>query len=309
MKKIQDEGWLEFDSAVATPDMMGLVGRIGKILGPRGLMPNPKLGTVTFDVAKAVSELKAGKIEYRVDKAGIVHVPFGKASFGAREAARQASAALTSLVKAKPASAKGNYIMSGVGQLDDGPRHQGQPAGGARRWRREESARESGREGSVGRRAARALQQGERRAGGRQPRARPRRESRALRRTLRGAGGEFKVAKHTLDQDRDAGDARTRSCGSLLRGPRGLVFGYADPVAVAKALVDFAEQHAKLQIDGGAVEGQLIKPDAGEGAGRDAGAAGAAGARGAPGARRPARRIAVVGASAGAAHRRRDRAV
>ena len=83
VKKIQDEGWLEFDSAVATPDMMGLVGRIGKILGPRGLMPNPKLGTVTFDVAKAVGELKAGKIEFRVDKAGIVHLPFGKASFGA----------------------------------------------------------------------------------------------------------------------------------------------------------------------------------------------------------------------------------
>ena len=82
VKRIQDEGWLEFDSAVATPDMMGLVGRIGKVLGPRGLMPNPKLGTVTFDVGKAVSELKAGKIEYRVDKAGIVHLPFGKASFG-----------------------------------------------------------------------------------------------------------------------------------------------------------------------------------------------------------------------------------
>jgi large subunit ribosomal protein L1 len=112
VKRIQDEGWLEFDSAVATPDMMGLVGRIGKILGPRGLMPNPKLGTVTFDVGKAVSELKAGKIEYRVDKAGIVHLPFGKASFGAEKLLANASAALTSIVKAKPASAKGNYILS-----------------------------------------------------------------------------------------------------------------------------------------------------------------------------------------------------
>ena len=112
VKKIQDEGWLEFDNAVATPDMMGLVGRIGKILGPRGLMPNPKLGTVTFDVAKAVSELKAGKIEYRVDKAGIVHVPFGKASFGPEKLLVNASAALTSILKAKPASAKGNYIIS-----------------------------------------------------------------------------------------------------------------------------------------------------------------------------------------------------
>jgi large subunit ribosomal protein L1 len=112
VKRIQDEGWLEFDSAVATPDMMGLVGRIGKILGPRGLMPNPKLGTVTFDVGKAVSELKAGKIEYRVDKAGIVHLPFGKASFGPEKLLANASAALASIMKAKPASAKGNYIVS-----------------------------------------------------------------------------------------------------------------------------------------------------------------------------------------------------
>jgi large subunit ribosomal protein L1 len=112
VKRIQDEGWLEFDSAVATPDMMGLVGRIGKVLGPRGLMPNPKLGTVTFDVGKAVSELKAGKIEFRVDKAGIVHLPIGKASFGAEKLLVNANAALASLVKAKPASAKGNYIIS-----------------------------------------------------------------------------------------------------------------------------------------------------------------------------------------------------
>jgi large subunit ribosomal protein L1 len=112
VKRIQEEGWLEFDSAVATPDMMGLVGRIGKVLGPRGLMPNPKLGTVTFDVGKAVSELKAGKIEYRVDKAGIVHLPFGKASFGAEKLVANAHAALGSLIKAKPASAKGNYVIT-----------------------------------------------------------------------------------------------------------------------------------------------------------------------------------------------------
>jgi large subunit ribosomal protein L1 len=112
VKKIQEENWLDFDSAVATPDMMGMVGRIGKILGPRGLMPNPKLGTVTFDVAKAVSELKAGKIEYRVDKAGIVHMPVGKASFGAEKLIVNATAAVTSILKAKPASAKGNYVLT-----------------------------------------------------------------------------------------------------------------------------------------------------------------------------------------------------
>src|SRR5437867_279734 len=106
VKKISD-GWLEFDKAIATPDMMGLVGRIGKILGPRGLMPNPKVGTVTFDVGKAVKELKAGKVEYRVEKAGIVHVPLGKASFGAEKLLDNASALLSSLIKAKPAAAKG----------------------------------------------------------------------------------------------------------------------------------------------------------------------------------------------------------
>jgi len=111
VKKIADEGWLEFDNAIATPDMMGAVGRIGKILGPRGLMPNPKLGTVTFDVAKAVRELKAGKIEFRVDKAGIVHIPVGKVSFGADKVRENALAVLATLQRAKPSSAKGNYLI------------------------------------------------------------------------------------------------------------------------------------------------------------------------------------------------------
>lgn len=111
VKKIS-EGWLEFDRAVATPDMMGLVGRIGKILGPRGLMPNPKVGTVTFDVAKAVQELRAGKVEYRVEKAGIVHAPIGKKSFGPERLADNARALLDSLVRAKPSAAKGNYLRS-----------------------------------------------------------------------------------------------------------------------------------------------------------------------------------------------------
>jgi large subunit ribosomal protein L1 len=121
VKRITDEGWLEFDKAVATPDMMGLVGRIGKILGPRGLMPNPKLGTVTFDVGKAVQELKAGKLEYRVDKAGIVHVAIGKVSFGAAKLQENASALTTNLMKAKPASAKGNYVLSMTVSTTMGP--------------------------------------------------------------------------------------------------------------------------------------------------------------------------------------------
>jgi large subunit ribosomal protein L1 len=109
VEKIQ-KGWLEFDSAVATPDIMGLVGKLGKLLGPRGLMPNPKLGTVTFDVGKAVKEIKAGKVEYRTEKAGIIHVPIGKASFDKEKLADNATAVIKSIAKAKPASSKGKYI-------------------------------------------------------------------------------------------------------------------------------------------------------------------------------------------------------
>lgn len=110
IKKIK-EGWVDFDKAVATPDMMGAVGRIGKILGPRGLMPNPKTGTVALDIAKAVKEIKAGKLEFRVDKAGIVHVPIGKISFGSDKLLDNARVVLTSILRAKPASAKGNYLQ------------------------------------------------------------------------------------------------------------------------------------------------------------------------------------------------------
>ncbi len=103
-------GWLEFDRVVATPDMMGSVGKLGKILGPRGLMPNPKVGTVTFDVAPAVRELKAGKVEFRVEKAGIVHSPVGKVSFGAEKLHENIKALLDAVIKLKPASSKGTYV-------------------------------------------------------------------------------------------------------------------------------------------------------------------------------------------------------
>jgi large subunit ribosomal protein L1 len=120
IKKIT-EGWLDFDNAVATPDMMGAVGRIGKILGPRGLMPNPKIGTVTMDIAKAVKEIKAGKLEFRVDKAGIVHIPVGKASFDMQKLLDNAHAILTAILRAKPASAKGNYIQGVTVSTTMGP--------------------------------------------------------------------------------------------------------------------------------------------------------------------------------------------
>lgn len=105
-------GWLDFDKAVATPDMMGSVGKIGKLLGPRGLMPNAKTGTVTFDIARAVQELKAGKIDFRVEKAGIVHVPMGKVSFGAEKIVQNAAAFLETIMRLKPASSKGTYLKS-----------------------------------------------------------------------------------------------------------------------------------------------------------------------------------------------------
>jgi large subunit ribosomal protein L1 len=109
-KKIQDEGWFDFDRVIATPDMMGVVGRLGRVLGPRGLMPNPKLGTVTPNVAEAVSEQKAGKVEYRVDKAGIIHCGIGKVSFDAEKLWENASALIDVVLKAKPASSKGTYV-------------------------------------------------------------------------------------------------------------------------------------------------------------------------------------------------------
>ncbi len=111
VEKIQG-GWLDFDTAVATPDLMGQVGRLGKILGPRGLMPNPKVGTVTFDIARAVREVKAGKVEFKVDKAGNVHVPIGKKAFSGERLAANANAVLEALVRAKPPAAKGQYLRS-----------------------------------------------------------------------------------------------------------------------------------------------------------------------------------------------------
>lgn len=119
--KIQTENWLDFDAAVATPDMMGLIGKIARILGPRGLMPNPKVGTVTTDVARAVRELKGGRVEFRVEKSGIVHAPIGKVSFGGAKLQENARAMLELLLKLKPASAKGQYVKSIVVSTTMGP--------------------------------------------------------------------------------------------------------------------------------------------------------------------------------------------
>ena len=119
--KIQNEGWLDFDVVVATPDMMGVVGRLGRVLGPKGLMPNPKAGTVTMDVTKAINDIKAGKIEYRLDKSNIIHVPIGKASFTEEQLTDNFRTLIDAVVKAKPAAAKGQYIKSLVVASTMGP--------------------------------------------------------------------------------------------------------------------------------------------------------------------------------------------
>ncbi len=119
--KIQHENWFDFDIVVATPDMMGVVGRLGKVLGPKGLMPNPKAGTVTPNVAQAIKEIKAGKIEYRLDKTNIIHCPIGKASFGAEKLAENFNTLLGAIIKARPAAAKGQYIKSCVVASTMGP--------------------------------------------------------------------------------------------------------------------------------------------------------------------------------------------
>ena len=119
--KIQSENWFDFDVCVATPDMMGLVGRLGRVLGPKGLMPNPKSGTVTMDIAKAIHDIKAGKVEYRLDKTAIIHVPIGKKSFGTQKLFENLQTLLDAVIKAKPAAAKGTYLRSAVISSTMGP--------------------------------------------------------------------------------------------------------------------------------------------------------------------------------------------
>ena len=130
IQKIQSEGWMDFDVLITTPDMMGMVGRLGKILGPRGLMPNPKAGTVAPDIARAITEAKAGKIEYRLDKTNIIHCPIGKISFGTEKLTENFNTLLEAINKAKPAAAKGQYIRSCVVAATMGPGREDQPEQG-----------------------------------------------------------------------------------------------------------------------------------------------------------------------------------
>lgn len=129
VQKIQKENWFDFDVVVATPDMMGVVGRLGRVLGPKGLMPNPKSGTVTFDVTKAVEEIKAGKVEYRLDKNNIIHVAIGKVSFGGEKLAENFNVLMNAIIKAKPSAAKGQYLRSVTVTSTMGPGVKINPAG------------------------------------------------------------------------------------------------------------------------------------------------------------------------------------
>ena len=121
VQKIQSENWFDFDVVVATPDMMGVVGKLGRVLGPKGLMPNPKSGTVTFEIEKAVDEIKAGKVEYRLDKSSIIHVPIGKASFGTEKLRENVTTTMSAIIKAKPAASKGRYLKNVVIASTMGP--------------------------------------------------------------------------------------------------------------------------------------------------------------------------------------------
>ncbi len=215
-KKIQDEGWLDFDRVIATPDMMGVVGRLGKVLGPRGLMPNPKLGTVTIDVARAVRENKAGKVEYRVDKAGIVHVLDRQ---GARSApsssCANASALLDAIVRAKPAASKGTYLKKislsttmGPGIRID-PRLVGRSAGGVEERRHADASAER----RAGRRAAGEVRARDQRGRRRVPRPRRRSASDKLRAQLRADGAgqyEYRVDEEHAAAARGRGLATWR---------------------------------------------------------------------------------------------------
>ena len=250
IQKIKD-GWLDTDVIVATPDVMGQLGQLGKVLGPRGLMPNPKAGTVTMDVAKAVREIKAGKIEFRVDKTGNVHAPVGKVSFSPDQLAANVQAFMDTIVRAKPVGGQGHLHPLGHGLQHHGA---GRPArdGGVpmSKTERQETV-ESPDRAAQGRRPTsyvtdftglNVLRMTE------------------FRRRLRAAGVDYVVVKNTLAQRALAANGVT-ALDDHLAGPTGLVLAGKDPVAAAKVLTDFAKEFEKPAIKIGLVDGKAVTPD------------------------------------------------
>ena len=253
---------MDFDAVVATPDMMRVVGKLGKVLGPRGLMPNPKTGTVTVDIAKAVKEIKAGKVEFRVDKTGIVHAPVGKTSFSPQNLIDNASALLDSIVKAKPSAAKGKYLRSITVSSTMGPgiridevrlESAGQALGGSSSHGSHQG-RQTGRAAAPGRHVPRGRcgdsdrLQGHQRAPGHRAAARAEEGQRQLQ------GGQ----EH-------AGQARARRappssrCSAHFEGTTAIAYTGSDPVALAKTLTAFMKGAPMLQIKAAVVQGQALK--------------------------------------------------
>jgi len=243
-------GWMEFDTAIATPDLMGQVGRLGKVLGPRGLMPNPKLGTVTFDIARAVREAKAGKVEFRVDKAGNVHTPIGKHSFPAEHLVANAMAVIEAIVRATPAAAKGTYLRSlTVSRTCSRKRYRAEGPTVPTQEKVEAVAELKSRLDGV-----KTVVLTEYRGLTVQ-------QLSDLRKQLRAVSADYRVVKNRLAR-LAIKSSGLEALGPHLTGPTGVVFSKADPVAVAKALHTFAKANQALGIRTGYVEGQMLAPAA-----------------------------------------------
>ena len=254
-------GWTDFDTAIATPDLMGQVGRLGKVLGPRGLMPNPKLGTVTFDVGKAVREAKAGKVEFRVDKAGNIHTPVGKKSFSPENiAGERAWRVIEAIVRAKPSAAKGTYLRVGDDVDDDG-------AGRVPsiRWRSRTCSRRPCKEPTVPtQEKVETIEDFKSRLDGvktvlvTEYRGLTVQQLSDLRKQLRGVSAQYKIIKNRLAKLAMT-DSDLSKLGPHLKGPTGMVISKEDPVAVAKALHTFARTNQALAIKAGFVEGRCCR--------------------------------------------------
>ena len=255
-------GWMDFDAVVATPDMMRAVGRLGKVLGPRGLMPNPKTGTVTPNVAQAIKEIKAGKVEFRVDKTGIIHAPLGKTSFPAQSLIENAHALVDSVVKAKPSAAKGKYLQVSHRVLHDG-------SGCRHRHRAHRRAREA--LGGIAMAVTRAEKEQElqdltaafkaRRhgdPGGLQGPERARR-SRSCAGSCAAPRRTYKVVKNTLAKRASKGTTLA-ALEQHFEGTTAIAYTGDDAVALAKALTTFMKGAPTLSIKAAVVQGQAIKP-------------------------------------------------
>ncbi len=249
--RIQNENWLDFDALVATPDMMRSVGKLGKVLGPRGLMPNPKTGTVTTDVAKAIKEIKAGKVEYRVDKNGVVHAPCGKVSFGDSKLTENIRALAESVMKAKPPAAKGKYVRSVTISSTMGPGRSG----------RSRLHRSAG--------VAMALKRKEKEAFVQSLRSGFAKSQHAIlvdfrgisvpavtefRRKIRQSGGSYKVIKNTLAVRALEGTPLASLKDKFLE-TTAIAYCETDPVALAKVVVDFSKDHPQIVVKSGLVSG------------------------------------------------------